>query len=391
MSIKGRAAIIGTGQTRMTKKYQGSVFDLAVEAAHAALADADISMADVDGLVTVQSLAGGQAFNLQVADQLGLKPGYNSDVTLFGASGPAAVKQAAEAIACKAAKTVLIVAADLTPNAMALQGLPMPVRLSFHGDFMSCYGARGANSNYAMVAQLHSHLYGTTDEMRAHVAVSQRFNASYTPESLFGDQPLTIEQVVNSRVIASPLRLFECVPLCNGGLACVVTGAENLPKGGHVPVYIDGAGLHQSNLQLLDAPMLFNGLHTAIEVSGRKAFEMAGVGPEQMDVLGLYDCYTIFVIVTLEDLGFCKKGEGGHFVSEHDLTFKGDVPVNTSGGQLSCGQAGETGGLVNLFEVVRQLQGRCGPRQVPNAEFGVVNGNGGACSVECTLILRRGE
>ncbi|MCL6600183.1 MAG: thiolase family protein [Alicyclobacillus macrosporangiidus] len=391
MTLKGRAAIIGTGETRMMKDYTGSVYALAVEAAMAALNDCGLSLADIDGLITVQSNAAGSAFNVVLAGYLGLNPTYSADATVFGASPAFAVKQAAEAIAAGTATTVLVVGADLTFKQILAQGGRFP-RVPLMDDYEIPYGSNMANTNYALVAQLHQHLYGTTDEMRAKICVDQRFNASYNPNSLFGHLPLTVEDVLNSRVVSSPLRLLECVYTCSGGFACVVTSAEHARTlGPVVPVFIEGAGFHQSHLLTTEAPLWDNGLQSAVAVAGKQAYEMAGVGPEQIDVLGLYDCYPIAVIIELEDLGFCKKGEGGPFVAEHDLTFKGDTPLNTSGGQLSVGQVGDVGGMVNLLEVVRQLQGKCGDRQVKDAEFGIVNCNGGApMSTECTLILRRG-
>ena len=394
MSFKGAAAITGIGESTFSRDSQKSVFTLAGEAVNAALADAGLTRKDIDGLLTVQEIAEGGSLNVAMAHYLGINPTYSDEVTVWGASNGYAVKQAAEAIAAGTAKNVLIVGADLNllssdsiaAGKMQKSGFGMPM-----GEFESPLGPHAANTSYAMLATLHEHLYGTTEEMRAKVSVDQRFNASKNPNSLFGSRPLSIEDVLNSPIVVSPLHIFEIVYPCDGAMAMIVSRADDAKAITKTPVYVEGAGFYADHLTMASAPAFRNGLVSPVKVSAEQAFKMAGITPKDVDVLGIYDCYTIVVIMTLEDMGFCKKGEGGHFVQEHDLTFKGDLPVNTSGGQLSVGQPGDAGGMVNVIEVVRQLMGKAGERQIPDAEIGVTNSNGGLCmDTECTLVLRRG-
>jgi acetyl-CoA C-acetyltransferase len=387
MSLRGRAAITGFGETTFMKDSGRDVFQLASEASAKALRDAGLNIKDIDGLITVDSLTITGNTNVQMAEYLGIKPTYSAEITVYGASSGVAVKQAAEVITAGKAKHILVVASDLSilkfyKNASSTFSLGNAYETPFFG--------RSANIRYALIANLHSHLYGTTVEQRAKVAVDQRFNANHNENSLFGDKPLTIEDVVNSPIVSSPIHMLEIVYPCEGACAVVVSRSEDAYSITQTPVFIDGAGFYSGHSMVSQSDMFHNGLVSPIKKAAQQSFEMAGITTKEVDVCGFYDCYTIAVLITLEDMGFCKKGEGGRFVEEHDLTFKGDFPLNTSGGQLSVGQPGDAGGMINLIEVVRQLMGRAESRQVPHAEIGVVNTNGGVFSTECTLVLRRG-
>jgi acetyl-CoA C-acetyltransferase len=387
MSIKGKAAITGIGETTFVKSGDKNIYQLAAEAAKKALEQTDLTIADIDGLITVEALSTTNSINVTLAEYLGIKPRYTDEVTVLGASSGAAVKQAAEVIAAGTAKNILVIGSDLSILKSFNSGnTSMPILDDYEYPFMG----RSANIKYGLVANLHSHLYGTTTEQRAKIAVDQRYNASYNENSLFGKKPLSIEDVLNSQVISSPLHMLEAVYPCEGACAVVVSRDEDAYAITKTPVFIDGVGFYSGHSLISQSEMFRNGLVSPIKKSSQEAFEMAGISTKNVDLCGLYDCYTIAVIMTLEDMGFCEKGEGGKFVEEHDLTFKGDFPVNTSGGQLSVGQPGDAGGMVNLNEVVLQLMGNAGQRQVKDAEIGVVNTNGGVFSTECTLVLRRG-
>ena len=385
MSIRGKAAITGIGETVFKKKSgEKNIFQLASEAACAAVKDAGLELSDIDGIITVSPLSVPYRMNMPLAEFLGIKPTYSSEAAVYGASGGYALKEAAEAIAAGAAKNILVVGADL--NFLQYNaGVHKPLLDEFEVPM-----GGGPNPNYAMAANLHQHLYGSTARQRAKVAVAQRYNANYYDNALFGGKKLTVEDVLNSPIICSPLHLFEIVSPCEGAIAFVVSDGKDARSICDTPVYIDGAGFYNGHYLVAQSEIFRNGLVTPIKKSSEEAFKMAGITTENVDVCGFYDCYTIAVILTIEDMGFCKKGEGGRFVEEHDLTFKGDFPVNTSGGQLSVGQPGDAGGMVNIIEVVRQLMGRADGRQVKNAEIGVTNSNGGYFSTECTLVLRRG-
>jgi acetyl-CoA C-acetyltransferase len=187
-------------------------------------------------------------------------------------------------------------------------------------------------------------------------------------------------------MIVDPLHLYEIVSPVSGGAAIIVASPEVAKRSKNPPIWLLGAGEYANHSTITYAPSITT---SPIKVAAENAFKMAGLQPKDMDFVCPYDCYTITVIVTLEDAGFCKKGQGGPFVMEHDLTYAGDFPCNTHGGQLSFGQPGLAGGMSHVTEGIRQLMGRGGERQVKNAALGYVNGNGGIMSEQASLILER--
>jgi acetyl-CoA acetyltransferase len=243
----------------------------------------------------------------------------------------------------------------------------------------------GVNSAYAMAARRHMHEFGTTSAQLAKIAVDQRTNAVANPMALYGDEPLTIDDVLSSRMIVDPLHLLEIVRPCSGGVAFVMVAPDIAGSGRpHPPAWLLGAGERIGHNAASFAPSLTT---TPVAESAAHAFALAGVTPAEIDLVSAYDCYTIMVLLTLEDAGFCAKGEGGRFVEEHDLTYGGDFPVNTHGGQLSFGQAGIAGGASHVTEAVRQLRGEAGARQLRRCDLAFVNGNGGTMSEEVSLVL----
>lgn len=381
--MKGKAAIVGMGETKYEKDSGKNILQLASEATKYALNDANLSIGDIDGIITLSPLSTSARLNNVLASYLGLKPKYSAEVSVYGASSGTALKQAAEAITVKSAKRILVIGSD--KNFLKVQSNEPQV---LGGAYQQKFISAEATPSYAMAANLHQHLYNSTDEQRAKIAVDQRYNANHFEKALFKDKKLTLDDVLNSPTIASPIHMMEIVYPCDGAVAFIVTSADDAKSISKVPVVIEGAGFYNSHFLYTESEMFTNGLVTGVQKAGDIAYEMAGISPEQIQVCGLYDCYTIAVILMLEDLGFCKKGQGGNFVEEHDLTFKGDFPVNTSGGQMSAGQPGDAGGMVNIAEVVRQLKGDAGERQVANAEYGITTSNGGYFSTECVLILR---
>jgi acetyl-CoA acetyltransferase len=252
-------------------------------------------------------------------------------------------------------------------------------------DFTMPYGAAGANADYAMVARLHMDRYGTTSEQLAKIAANQRTSALENPLALFHDKPLSIADVLASPVVCDPLHLLEVVMPCSGAEAVVVTSPERAAEGPHAPAWILGYGeaLEPDPFQRDDL------LVTPTVESARRAFAMAGVAPRDVTLAEIYDCYTSAVLIELEDAGFCEKGEGGRFVEAHDLTFRGDFPLNTHGGMLSFGQPGLGGGMTLVVEAVRQVMVRAGSRQVERNDLAFVHGNGGTFTEECSLVLAR--
>lgn len=381
MSLRGTAAISGFAEMA-PQKGAGDRTPLGIIAnvARDAIADAGLKKSDVDGLLTGWALSDYSVlWPSVVADYLHIQPSYVNQVELGGASAAGMVWRAAAAIQGGMCHTVLCVLGDR--RARARQMPPFP---SIEAEFDAPYGLIAANPGYALIAQRHKHEYGTTAEQMAKVAVDQRKSACRNPAALFGHTEIDVDDVLASRMIVDPLHLLEIVSPCTGGGAFVVTSRERAKDGPHPPVMLLGAGEAGGHSSITHARNLTTSL---VEPAAEAAFRMAGVGPRDMDFVQPYDCYTITVIVTLEDAGFCDKGEGGRFVVEHDLSYAGDFPCNTHGGQLSFGQPGLAGGMSHVIEAARQLMGRGEARQVPGARIGYVNGNGGIMAEQCSLVL----
>jgi acetyl-CoA acetyltransferase len=361
--------------------------DLVGRVAREALLDAALVPGDVDGLLLSPTFTGAPlTIASMVADLLGVRPGYCDVVDLGGATATGMVWRAAAAIAAGACRTVLCVLAEgLDPQL----GVRSPTWPALPGSqWERPYGSVGPNSGYALAASRHAHEYGTTDRQRAKVAVDQRTNACANPASLFFGVPITVDDVLRSPLICDPLHLLEIVMPCFGATAFVVARADVAGAAPHPPVVLRGFGEQVTHSSLVS---LHDLTRTGVVESSARAYEMAGVTPTDIDVLSLYDCYTITVLLTLEDAGFCAKGQGGPFVADHDLTYAGDLPCNTHGGQLSYGQAGLAGGASHVTEAVVQLRGDAGDRQVPDCGLALVNGTGGILAEQCTLVLERGD
>ncbi len=387
MDLRGKAAICGVGEVGPFRKAGGrTAVDMMLEAGRLAMLDAGLEPPEVDGLLVGPLLVGAPVtLASMMAEYLGLRPTYADIVDLGGATAAGMVWRAAAAIASGAARAVLCLTGEaVDPEAFYTRGvrwagLPPP-------EFERPYGPMGANSGYAMIAMRHAYEFGTTDRQRAKVAVDQRQNACANPRALFYGRPITVEEVLESPLIVDPLHLLEIVMPCSGAIAFVVAAPEVARSGPHPPVYLLGFGekvthsLPSHALSLTTSPIVY---------TAKQAFERAGCTPADIDLVSVYDCYTITVIVTLEDAGFCAKGEGGLFVEEHDLTYKGDFPVNTHGGQLSYGQPGLAGGASHVIEAVYQLREEAGERQVKDCQLAFVQGNGGVMSEQVSLILGR--
>jgi acetyl-CoA acetyltransferase len=237
-------------------------------------------------------------------------------------------------------------------------------------------------SAYALATARHMHQYGTTRAQLAEIAVAARQWAQLNPEA-FAREPLTVDEVLKSRMISDPLTVRDCCLVTDGGGAYVLTRAERARDLAKPPAYLLGVGAAHWHRQISSMPDL---TVTAATESGRRAFDMAGLGPEDVDVLELYDAFTINTLLFLEDLGFCGKGEGGAFVSGGRIAPGGALPVNTNGGGLSCVHPGMYG-IFLLVEAVRQLRGAGGARQVKDAAVALAHGNGGVLSSQITALL----
>jgi acetyl-CoA acetyltransferase len=321
------------------------------------------------------------SFQLQQA--MGLRNlRLSATMGLGGATASAMIQHAAQAVAAGLCSTVACVFSDapLKPPAPDRERTSSGSAYGFVRGWEAAYGYFGVNAMYALVARRHMARYGTTQDQLGAVAVAQRRWANLNPQAQLHDQPLTLDEYHRSRWIVEPFHLFDCCLVSNGGLAVIVTSAERARDLRRPPVYI--RGMAQGHLGGDPSDTLASG---AVLTRG-PALEMAGVTLRDVDVVSLYDCYTFTVIVTLEDYGFCAKGEGGPFVAEHVTGPGGRLAVNTGGGQLSSFYMW---GMTPVSEAVIQVRGEGGRRQVAKHDVALVSGNGGVLSTHSTLVLGR--
>lgn len=376
--LRGSIAIAGVAESdELGRLPHKSALQLHMEAAHNALADAGLTKDDVDAVFT-----SGRNMANDVPEYLGIRPRFVGGTQVGGCSFMVHVEHAMAAIVAGLCEVALITHGE---SGYSRIGMPAPRwgDDSTSAQFELPYGTLGPASGYGLMAARHMHEYGTTSEQLAEVAVATRKWAQLNPRALHRE-PLTIDDVLASRLIAWPFHLLDCCLVTDGGGACVVTSAErarDLPK---KPVYVLGAGEHSSHMLVSQMPS-FSRWEAAIE-SGRRAFEMAGVGPADIDVAELYDAFTIVPMLALEALGFCQPGESGLFVSGQRTAPGGSFPMNTNGGGLSYTHTGMYG-IFTIIEAVRQLRGECGERQVAGARTAICHGTGGQWSSAATLIL----
>jgi acetyl-CoA C-acetyltransferase len=391
--MRGKGAVVGVGELKPMRHTPGeTTLSLMARSGVAAIEDAGLAFSDVDGLL-VHPIGGISMLTPStVAEYMGMKPSFAEVVDLGGATGAGMIWRAVAAIEagmCQAC--VCITGSSRRPRRppsagdgrKTAGGWAMPDRSPF-AEFEVPYGNVGANVGYAMVANRYLHEYEVTPQQLAKVAVHQRDNAGQNPDAIFYGQPITVDDVLDSPMIADPLHMLEIVMPAGGAASLVVVGPELARKLPNRPAWLLGAGESITHKSITYAPSL---LDTAIQASASRAFAQAGVRPDQVGLASVYDCYTITVLLTLEDSGFCPKGTGGRFIEEHDLRWNGDFPVNTHGGQLSFGQPGIAGGMSHVTEAVRQIQGRAGQRQIPDLDLAFVNGNGGILSEQVSLLF----
>ena len=380
------ARIVGVGESPLGKVPDLSALQLQQAAAQAALDDAGLNWSDIDGLLTTPIRVANWAMPCGiVAEGLGIRaPRYLATLDVAGASGTAMVHQAAMAIEAGQCDTVLCVAGQnlLTHSARADAVKLMAEGGWAHPQFEAPFGPLIA-SLYALVAQRHMHEFGTTPEQLAEVAVTMRAHAALNPLAQ-KRTPISVDEVLASRMITSPLHVLDCALVSDGAAAIIVSRADRARDTRQRPVHLLGQGYGFSHAYVGHHEPL---TRTGAVDSGRSAFSMAGVRPAEIDVAELYDCFTITVIVELEDLGFCAKGEGGAFVQGGRIGLSGALPVTTHGGLLSACHPGLAGGMFHVIEAVRQLRGQCGERQVRDAKLALAHGNGGVIGIHCTLIM----
>lgn len=382
-SLKNKVAIVGVGESDIGRVPHMSGLGLNAQAAKRALDDAGLKVSDIDGLLTAYSFTEPYfMLGSVLCEYLGLQPRFNASMVVGGASPAVMLKHAAEAIAAGQAETILVCAGENRATGQSRDAAVATLLAVGHPYFEQPYGG-SIPGYYAMIAQRHMHKYGTTREQLAHVAVQTREHALLHPNAHM-KKPVKLEEVLAAKPIADPLGMLDCCLISDAGGAFIVTTPERARDLQAKPVYLQGIGEYHTHEHLMCAPSL---TEFGATESGRIAYEMAGLGPRDIDVAQLYDCFTIVPILELEELGFCESGQGGAFFAEGHARIGGKLPVNTHGGMLSHAHAGAAGGLFGIVEAVRQLRGGLGPRQVDGAEVALVHNEGGILSSHCTLIL----
>ena len=399
MGLRGEAAIVGYVELppeRMNKaKPAPFTIEQWAELSAAALDDAGIPAESVNGIVT-SHLGESEIFvPSTVAEYLGIDANFAELVDLGGASAAGMVWRAAAAIELGLCDVVLCTLPSRYITPMSDKKPKPLVDAVFFGsssnqygspqaEFEIPYGNLGQNGPYGQVAQRYGAVYGYDERAMAKIVVDQRFNANHTEGAIWKDKPLTVDDVLASPVIADPLHMLKIVMPCVGGAAVVVANADVAKRSRNRPVWIRGFGEHVPFKTPTYAQDL---LQTPIAKAADTAFGMTDLQRADMDMVSIYDCYTITVLLSLEDAGFCEKGKGMSFVADRDLTFRGDFPLNTAGGQLGFGQAGLAGGMHHVCDATRQIMGRADAAQVPDCHRAFVSGNGGILSEQTTLIL----
>jgi acetyl-CoA acetyltransferase len=375
-----RVAVVGVALADCGRVPDATAYGLHAQAARRALADSGLDRSVVDGFA---SAGLGTLAPVEVAEYLGLRPRWVDSTSVGGSTWEVMAAHAADAIAAGHANAVLL-AYGSTARSDLRRGL-RTANLSFGGrgplQFEVPYG-HTLVAKYAMAARRHMAQYGTTVEQLAEVAVAARANAARNPLAQ-QREPITVADVLAGPMIADPFTKLHCCLRSDGGAAVLLAAEDYVADLAAPPVWVLGSGEYVSHATMSEWDDFT--VSPAAE-SGRLAFARSGVRPDEIDVCQLYDAFTYMVLVTLEDLGFCGKGEGGAFVSGKRLQLGGELPTNTDGGGLSACHPGMRG-LFLLVEAVRQLRGECGDRQVPDARLACVSGTGGWFCSSGTMIL----
>jgi acetyl-CoA acetyltransferase len=386
------AAVAGVHQTRQGDLSDRTQAEVWWESAKGACDDAGISLSDIDGLIGDAPMGAGIRDALPGAalgyDLLGKPLRFHASSALGASAASAGLNLAVYAVSHGLADAVLIdsaVAGAAEGYASVNRDEAVAAMAKLSGPYEYVYGTTRV-SDYAILAQRHMYEFGTTSEQLAEIAVAQRYGATLQPLSVHGRRgELTIDDVLSSRMIADPLHLLDCCAINQGGGAVVVTSADSVRAAGrHKPIGLLGYGEGHSHIDPNSAPSLAD--FPAATIAANTAFDMAGVSRDAIDVAGIGDHFTINVLFGIESAGFCKVGEGGSFVEHGALKIGGRLPTNTSGGFLSFSHAGSCG-IFTLMEVVLQLRGEAGPRQVADARYGYLNGVGGAMQNNFSAIL----
>ena len=380
--LRGKIAIAGVGTAGCGEAHGMSDLEILSQAAKTAVEDAGLALKDLDGLCTANLNAA--MWPLNVVECLGIRPKFVEGTNIGGAAFVAHQLPAMLALDAGVCDAVLVCYGSTQRTAAFGRKERGAARILLDPDpFQSPYQPFNPPSSYALIAARHMHQYGTTRRQLAEVAVAARKWAQLNPEA-FSRDPLDIDTVLKARMVTDPFTAYDCCLVTDGAAAYVMTRADRAKDLKKKPIYILAnatAVWHRSVSSMRDLTV------TPSQESGERAFAAAGLGPKDMDVVQIYDAFSINTILALEDLGFCKKGEGGPFVENGAIAPGGRLPVNTNGGGLSCVHPNMYGAFITI-EAVRQLRGECGERQVKGAKTAVVNGNGGnSASSQSTSVL----
>src|SRR5919198_5859584 len=385
MDASGKVAIVGAYESPRRKADGIHPFQIHAEVTRGVLDDAGVELADVDGYCTAAGEAGeggGVEHVVELSEYLGLQATYFNGTDVGGCSYIVHAGHAMAAIACGMADMVLITYASC-PRWWPLNtpDWDVPTFPIGPGQFEYPF-APTIPTDYAISAQRHMHQYGTTSEQLAQIAVTCRANAVNNPDARFRD-PITVDDVLSSPMISSPLHRLDCCVVTDSGGALLLASEQRARSCRKDPVWIQGFG---SAITQFHVNQMRDATVTPATLSGPRAFEMAGVSHDDIDVAQLYDAFTITPILALEDLGFCEKGEGGPFVEAGNIDADGALPINTDGGGLSSNHPGKRG-MLAMIEGVRQLRGEGPGAQVAGAKTSLVHGWGGSFSAAATMIL----
>jgi len=383
--FRRKVAIVGVAESDLGEVHDKTELQLHIQAAVRAMEDAGISKDEIDGVISLGNSRLMRTPSMQIAEYLQITPTFTDTTSIGGSSFEAHVEHAAAAIAAGLCETCLITygSKQRTNRSRSLGG--HPAEDWFPGSqFEAPFGLPMMVGAYALAATRHMHLYGTTPEQLAGIAAASSRWAAMNPVA-FRREPITVQDVLASPMICSPLHKLDCCLVTDGGGAVILTTVEKAKTLKKAPIYLWGSATAHTHQHISQMPEL---TVTPAKITGERAFKSAGITPKDIDVVQVYDSFTITVIETIEDLGFCPKGEGGSFLSEDRISPGGDFPMNTQGGGLSYCHPGMFG-IFLIIEAVRQLRGECGPRQVKDANLALCHGTGIALSSGGTLILGR--
>lgn len=385
-------SIVGWGETEFGELPDKDFYDLLQNAAYGALENAGLSPGKIDGLLTVPPMSTKMPSGMVssgIGEYLGLMPGlkYASSASIGAASHVQHLAQGVHAINGDMCDYVLVVAADSLATGFGSEAAIERMAEMGHPEFENPYGTL-IPSMYALAARRHMHEYGTTERQLAKIASIEYEHSSLQPgERVHMGGRKSVDEILNSPMVASPLTLDQCSLISDGGAAVVLTDSQRAHSEHSSPVDILSVGEYSTHESILGMPNLTT---TGAVEAGQQALKRARVEKEQIDVLEIYDCFTITALEVLEDLGFCKKGHGGEFIESGEVELGGKWPMNTHGGLLAQAHPGYPGGMMHITEAVRQLKGKAGKTQVNEAEIALVHNNSYILSTHAVALLGKG-